>query len=250
MRRAERGGGGEGHQGEAVLLAPFAPVQIAERRAGAAAFVSTDLSEASRSLTAAADDAVLQEKEREKELILFSGELVVKMPIWGVGLTPWLKTKVVDPLMQIIRRGAEPKQLAFSAALGVTLGVFPICGTTVFLCGAAIGLFGNRCHAPSVMLANFVATPIELSLVVPFLRLGEVISGGPHFPLTSDALMKVVTGEASRDVLISVLHALLGWIVAAPFILGALYVVFVPCFKFLISRFNAAPSSPKKQRAI
>lgn len=48
--------------------------------------------------------AVLQEKEREKELILFSGELVVKMPIWGVGLTPWLKTKVVDPLMQIIRR--------------------------------------------------------------------------------------------------------------------------------------------------
>lgn len=46
-----------------------------------------------------------------------------------------------------------------------------------------------------------------LSLVVPFLRLGEVISGGPHFPLTSDALMKVVTGEASRDVLISVLHA-------------------------------------------
>lgn len=43
---------------------------------------------------------------------------------------------------------------------------------------------------------------------------------------------------------------LLGWIVAAPFILGALYVVFVPCFKFLINRLNAAPSSPKKQRAI
>ena len=25
-------------------------------------------------------------------------------------------------------RGAEPKQLAFSAALGVTIGIFPICG--------------------------------------------------------------------------------------------------------------------------
>lgn len=25
-------------------------------------------------------------------------------------------------------RGAEPNQLAFSAALGITLGVFPICG--------------------------------------------------------------------------------------------------------------------------
>jgi hypothetical protein len=26
-------------------------------------------------------------------------------------------------------RGAEPKQLAFSAALGLTIGIFPICGT-------------------------------------------------------------------------------------------------------------------------
>jgi len=25
-------------------------------------------------------------------------------------------------------RGAEPKQLAFSAALGITIGIFPICG--------------------------------------------------------------------------------------------------------------------------
>ena len=45
------------------------------------------------------------------------------------------------------------------------------------------------------------------SLVIPFLRLGEIISGGPHFPLTSDALRKVFTGQASRDVLLSIIHA-------------------------------------------
>eukprot|EP00268_Persea_americana_P025361 TRINITY_DN2472_c1_g2_i2.p1 TRINITY_DN2472_c1_g2~~TRINITY_DN2472_c1_g2_i2.p1 ORF type:complete len:103 (-),score=16.49 TRINITY_DN2472_c1_g2_i2:232-540(-) len=86
------------------------------------------------------------------------------------------------------------------------------------------------------MLANFVATPIELSLVVPFLRFGEVISGSNHFPLTSDALRKVVTGQASRE--------LLGWLIAAPFILGILYVVFLPCFKYLLHKFSAVPSSP------
>lgn len=47
----------------------------------------------------------------------------------------------------------------------------------------------------------------HFSLVVPFLRLGEVISGGSHFPLTSDALKKVLTGQASREVLLSVAHA-------------------------------------------
>ncbi|KAK8960334.1 hypothetical protein KSP40_PGU005564 [Platanthera guangdongensis] len=45
------------------------------------------------------------------------------------------------------------------------------------------------------------------SLVIPFLRLGELITGGPHFPLTSNVLKKVVMGQASREVLVGVLHA-------------------------------------------
>ncbi|KAF8404034.1 hypothetical protein HHK36_008910 [Tetracentron sinense] len=124
--------------------------------------------------------------------------------------------------------------------------IFSLTGVTVFLSGMAIALLGSLCHSPSVMLANFIATPIELSLVVPFLRLGEIISGGPHFPLTSDALKKVFTGQASRDVLLSIVHALLGWVVAAPFILAMLYLVFLPCFKYLVPKFSALPSSPKK----
>ncbi|PIN02053.1 hypothetical protein CDL12_25431 [Handroanthus impetiginosus] len=158
----------------------------------------------------------------------------------------WFRKKVVDPLVQILRRGTEPKQLAFSAALGITLGVFPICGVTVFLCGIAIAVLGSLCHAPTVMLANFVATPVELSLVIPFLRFGEIITGGPHFPLTSDAFKKVLTGQASREVVQSIFHALLGWFVAAPLILGALYILSLPCFKILVRKFSAVPSSPKK----
>ncbi|BFG40453.1 hypothetical protein CerSpe_267270 [Prunus speciosa] len=162
------------------------------------------------------------------------------------GLSIWFKKKVVDPLHEILRRGAEPKLLAFSAALGITLGVFPICGTTVILCGMAIASLGSHCHAPTVMLTNVLATPIELSLIVPFLRFGEIISGGDHFPLTSDAFKKVLTGQASREVLLSIAHALLGWLVAAPLIFAALYILFLPCFKVLVPKFSTVPLSPKK----
>ncbi|CAA6668281.1 unnamed protein product [Spirodela intermedia] len=157
------------------------------------------------------------------------------MPAAKFGLVPWVKKTIVEPLVQIIRRGAEPKQLAFSTALGLTLGLFPICGVTVFLCGMAIALLGNHCHAPV--------------LVIPFLRLGEFISGGSHFPLTADAMKRILTFRASREVLVGVFHALLGWLVASPFILAALYVVFVPCFKLLVHKFSGGgpPSSPKKQ---
>ncbi|KNA17031.1 hypothetical protein SOVF_083810 [Spinacia oleracea] len=161
------------------------------------------------------------------------------------GLCSWLHSRIVEPLLQILRRGAEPKLLAFSSALGLTLGVFPICGVTIFLCGLAIPLLGSRCHPASVLLANFVATPIELSLVIPFLRLGEAICGGPQFPLTSDALRKVLTGHASTEVLLSILHAMVGWLVAAPFILALLYVIFLPCYKILVQKFSSASLNEK-----
>lgn len=45
------------------------------------------------------------------------------------------------------------------------------------------------------------------SLVIPFLRLGEFISGGDQFPLNSDALKKVLMGEASKEVLLSIFNA-------------------------------------------
>ncbi|KAL1533956.1 hypothetical protein AAHA92_33763 [Salvia divinorum] len=166
---------------------------------------------------------------------------------FGFGsLVSWFRRRVVDPLHQILRRGAEPKQLAFSAALGSTLGLFPICGVPVFLCGLAIAVLGSHCNAPTVMLTNFIVTPVELSMVIPFLRFGEFITGGPHFALTSDALKKVVTGKASWEVLQSIFHALLGWFVASPFILVGLYVLCLPCFKMLVHRLAVAPSSPNK----
>ncbi|KAJ3683212.1 hypothetical protein LUZ60_013439 [Juncus effusus] len=164
-------------------------------------------------------------------------------------LVRWFNTKIKNPFIEILTRGTEPKELAFSAALGLTLGVFPICGVTVVLCAIAIAVLGKRCNPATVVLANFIATPIELIMLVPFLRLGEFISGSAHFPLTSDALKEVLTGHASKELLMSIVHALLGWFIATPFILAILYVIFLPCFTLLVRRFrpDVRPSSPTKQ---
>ncbi|KAK4779283.1 hypothetical protein SAY86_006811 [Trapa natans] len=130
------------------------------------------------------------------------------------------------------------------------LGYSPSCIYIIDSDSMAIALLGNHCHSPSVMLFNFIATPIELSLIVPFLRLGEALFGGPHFPLTPDALKRVLTGQASQEVLLSILHAIIGWTVAAPFINATLFVILPPCFKLLISKFSALPSSPNKDYSV
>ncbi|CAM6118373.1 unnamed protein product [Calypogeia fissa] len=155
----------------------------------------------------------------------------------------WFRHNVTEPLIAVMQRGAEPKTLAMSAALGVTLGVFPIYGVTALMCACAIAILGPRCNAPTMLIANLVATPIELSLVVPFLRLGESIVRGKHLLLSKDALWKAVTGRASWDVLLGLWHAFLGWAVAAPFIIGCLYVLLLPLMKIAIKKYGALQSA-------
>lgn len=61
--------------------------------------------------------------------------------------------------------------------------------------------------------------------MIPFLRFGEVVTGGPHFPLTSDALMKVLKGQASIEVFQSIFHAVGDWFDSLK-----LYMYSLPCF--------------------
>ncbi|KAL3679449.1 hypothetical protein R1sor_022405 [Riccia sorocarpa] len=161
---------------------------------------------------------------------------------WG---TRWIRQHVTEPLVLIIRRGAEPQVVAFSGALGITLGVFPIYGVTALLCAFAIGILGTRCNAPTMLLANLIATPLELSLVIPFLRLGEWVVGGKHLLLSKNALWQALTGKASVEVLLGLWHALVGWSVAAPLIVVGLYLALLPLVKYSIRRYTvvAVPTS-------
>ncbi|KAF5789444.1 hypothetical protein HanRHA438_Chr09g0382891 [Helianthus annuus] len=88
----------------------------------------------------------------------------------------------------------------------LTCFLFLKTGVTFFLCVLAITMLGTAVNAPTVMLANFLATPIALSLIIVFLWFGEFITGEAHFTLTADALKKVLTGKASNEILLSIVH--------------------------------------------
>lgn len=153
----------------------------------------------------------------------------------------WFRQNVSEPLVSVMQRGAEPKTLALSAALGFTLGIFPIYGVTALMCACAIWILGPRCNAPTMLISNLIATPVELSLVVPFLRLGEAVVGGRHLLLSKDALWRAVTGRASWDVVLGLWHAFLGWAIASPFIVGFLFVMLLPLMRIAIKRYGDLP---------
>ena len=72
---------------------------------------------------------------------------------------------------RLVGQGHTPEKIALSVALGITFGLFPIFGTTTLLCVvAAIAL---RLNHPAIQLANQVMYPLQIPLIVVFIRMGE-----------------------------------------------------------------------------
>lgn len=112
-----------------------------------------------------------------------------------------------------LRQGMSPRRLALTLALGFAIGCIPVVGLPTLLCLALA--FALRLNLPAIQLANYVAMPVQLLLIVPFVRLGDILfaaSGnaplpGSPFPLEPLSLLAHFGTLAA--------HALLAWLLVA-----------------------------------
>ena len=121
-----------------------------------------------------------------------------------------MKQKVATWLMQ----GITPRRLAFTLSLGFAIGCIPVVGIPTFACVAlALAL---RLNLPAIQAANYLVMPLQLVLIVPFIRLGGwLMSSGSNQSVKADALL-----SSSPLTLLSQLgsltgHAMLAWFVVA-----------------------------------
>jgi uncharacterized protein (DUF2062 family) len=80
-------------------------------------------------------------------------------------------------------QGISPKRLALTIALGFAIGCIPVVGIPTVVCAAlAVAL---RLNLPAIQAANYAAMPLQLVLIVPFMRLGGWLFGrwGMHTAL-------------------------------------------------------------------
>jgi uncharacterized protein (DUF2062 family) len=81
-------------------------------------------------------------------------------------------------------QGISPRRLALTLALGFAIGCIPVVGIPTLLC-ATVAL-ALRLNLPAIQAANYVAMPLQLTLIVPFMRLGRWLvstdSGRPAVP--------------------------------------------------------------------
>jgi len=115
-------------------------------------------------------------------------------------------------LARWLRQGMSPRRLALTLALGLAVGCIPVVGIPTLVCAAlALTL---RLNLPAIQAANYAAMPLQLILIVPFIKLGGWLlagfgrsTGNPILHTSPLALITEMGGFAEQ--------ALLAWLVIA-----------------------------------
>ncbi len=133
-----------------------------------------------------------------------------------------------------LRQGISPRRLALTLALGFAIGCIPVVGVPTLTCAALALLL--RLNLPAIQAANYVMTPLQLLLIVPFARLGEWLfdRGHEHSLAAADLLRLAPLALASRCAGLA-LHALLAWLVVA----GPAVLIMTVAFTLVLRRIPA-----------
>jgi uncharacterized protein (DUF2062 family) len=134
--------------------------------------------------------------------------------------------KLIHPFVELLKQGVSPEKIALTVALGISLGVIPVIGSTTMLCTlAAVTL---RLNLPAILLVNGVVYPLQLALLVPFLRAGAWVFhvDGPHLSVGQIFnLIRANVWHAIITLWVATMHALVIWLLAGCVIGGMVYVI-------------------------
>jgi len=112
-------------------------------------------------------------------------------------------------------------QSAQCVSFGLLWGVFPLVGTSTLLC--TISALCLRLNIAVVQAVNYLVYPLQLVLLVPFMKLGAFVTG-TSIKLPSLDELKCIVGKwllsettgLADDIFHITVSALTGWVIVAP----------------------------------
>jgi uncharacterized protein (DUF2062 family) len=140
-------------------------------------------------------------------------------------------------LLEWLKTGLAPRQLAFTLALGFAIGCLPVLGITTGLCAVAALLL--RLNMPAIQAANWLAMPFQVVLLIPFLRLGQWLFPGQAMVLDRGRIVAQIAA-APWNALMQMGslfgHALLAWLLTAAPALLLLTLLLTPVLHLVSKR--------------
>jgi len=149
-------------------------------------------------------------------------------------ISGWGIRKILIPIKKTLKKGVSVEKLSASLALGVAIGLIPLYGFTTFLVGViALSL---RLDFVAMQIAHYIVYPLQIALLVPFLKLGDILIYKSEFTFTVHQYLQYFRTDfwsALHDFWLINLSAVFIWlIVAIP-----LFIVLYYILGFLIRKY-------------
>lgn len=151
---------------------------------------------------------------------------------------------VVKPVVQQLSQGTEPRKIALAMAFGVTLGLFPLLGTTTLL-SLAVGI-PLKLNQPVLQVFRELTYPLHLASILLFIRAGAWLFGVPDPVLSIRLLLEHFRASPTQfmaDFGMLGVYAVCVWVLIAPLLLGLVYSIALPLVRRLSKRFTPGASN-------
>jgi len=145
-----------------------------------------------------------------------------------------LRRRIIGPILDLLRQGITPEKIALSIALGLTLGVTPVLGSTSLLCLLAAVLL--RLNLPAIQLVNYFVYPLQFALLVPFIRAGEWIFAAQPVRISLSQILDLIrtdTWTAIATLWTATMHALVAWFALGSLASILIYALLTPALRRL-----------------
>ena len=144
-------------------------------------------------------------------------------------MLPLIRKRLVDPILALLSQGLAPRELALCLALGCGVGLYPVLGVAT----PALTLIAlvRKLNLPAIQLVSYLMSPLQLALIIPFMRVGEWVVGAPKQPMTIEAGLAIL-GDGVISAIITlwdaIIHASVGWFLLGPAGIYVIYRILVP----------------------
>ena len=145
--------------------------------------------------------------------------------------------RIRGPVIQLLKQGLTPEKLALTIALGIVLGTIPVLGSTSITCAAVAAILGL--NQAAIQGVNYLVYPLQIALLIPFLRLGSMLFGDNGFRLGLEEIQTMAQSgvlNAIATLWNATLHAIAAWVLVAIPLATILYFALRPILKLAAQR--------------
>jgi uncharacterized protein (DUF2062 family) len=151
---------------------------------------------------------------------------------------PFWQRRVRGPLVVLFTHGITPDRVALAFGVGGVCSLFPFLGLTSLL-NLGVGLW-LRLNQPLLQTLNQVLGPVQLVMIVLYVRLGEWLWRAPDGHFTVTAMLRVLREASFAEFLQRFgwagVHAFTAWAVTSPLLFVVVYVGSRPALRRLASK--------------